>query len=127
MRGLQRKRKNKRVLYSIPSLIILLVITFLLARGALRVMDKEWESRERLEALGERATSLAIREQELKDDIARLQTEEGIKDEIKDRFSVTQEGEYVAIIVDERGISGSIDSLALPWYKRFWSAIIGSK
>lgn len=124
MRELRRKQKNKRIIYSIPVLIILLAITFLLARGALRVMDKELESRKYLKTLEERVTSLTIREKELEDDIDRLQTKEGIKDEIKDRFSVTQEGEHVAIIVDDRGVSSSTDDSILPWYKRFWFAII---
>lgn len=91
------------------------------------MVGKEWESSKRTEGLEARVSALAFREQELKEGVARLQTEEGIKDEIKERFSVTEDGEYVAIIVDEKRSPTSTDSSTLPWYRRFWSAIIGNK
>ena len=127
MRELQRKQKVRRIIYSFPSLIVLLIITFFLAKGALGVIDKSLESYRRSKNLEEKAETLALREQKLKEGIARLETEEGIKDEIKERFSVTQEGEYVAILVDDRRLASSTDGEGLPWYKRFWIAIMGSK
>lgn len=125
MRELQRKQKIKRVIYSIPSLIILLVVAFFLVRGATAVINKERESSARSKDLKEKMITLTAREQELKEGISRLQTEEGIKNEIKERFSVTQEGEYVAVIVDDRRVSSSTDGSAMPWYKRFWIVIMG--
>ena len=127
MKELQRKQKIRRMMYSIPSLVVLLIIAFFLARGAVRVVDKERESSERAKDLKERATALVLREQELSHGIARLQTEEGVRDEIKERFNVTQEGEYVAVIVDDRKVSTSTDSSLWSWYKKLWVAIIGSK
>lgn len=114
-------------MYSVPSLLVLTIICFFLIKGALGVMKKEWESSGRVRELGEKATALTFREQELKEDIVRLQTEEGIKDEIKKRFSVTQEGEHIAIIVDEKRSSTSTDTSQLPWFRRFWNAIIKNK
>lgn len=90
-------------------------------------MKKERESSRISEDLEEKAKILSLREQELKENIARIQTEEGIKDEIKERFSVTQEGERVAVIVDERNSSTSTDDSTLPWYRKFWNAIMGNK
>lgn len=127
MRELQRKQKIRRATYSFPSLIILFIVTFLLVKGAIGVIGKGIESSKRSKNLEEKAQALAVREQELEAGIARLQTEEGIKDEIKERFSVTQEGEFVAVLVDDRSRASSTDGDALPWYKRFWIAIIGSK
>ncbi len=127
MKELQRKQKVRRAIYSFPSLIILFIVTFFLAKGAIGVIGKSIESSNRSKNLEEKAQALSVREQELKEGIARLQTEEGIKDEIKERFSVTQEGEYVAVLVDDRRSASSTDGEGLPWYKRFWIAIIGSK
>lgn len=87
-------------------------------------MKKERESRERLTNLEEKAGSLVIRERELKEGIRRLQTEKGVKDEIRERFSVTQEGELVAVIVDDRRVSTSTDPSLWPWYRKFWNVII---
>lgn len=90
-------------------------------------MEKERESSRRSRELEGQASVLTLREQELRDDITLLQTEEGIKDEIKERFSVTQEGEYLAVIVDDKRVSSSTNNSALPWYKRLLTAIMGNK
>src|SRR3989344_2921449 len=127
MKELQRKQKVRRVMYSIPFLIMLADTSFLLVRGAWRVMEKEQESKARAKELTEKANALTLREQELKRDLSRLKTEEGIKSEIRERFNVTQEGEQVAIIVDDKGVSSSTDQSLQPWYKKVWSAIMGNK
>ena len=127
MKELQRKQRIRRIIYSIPSLIIISIIAFFLAKGALGVMDKKWTSSERSRNLEEKMAALVLREQELREGVARLQTEEGIKDEIREKFSVTQQGEHVAVIVADREVSGSVDNSAWPWYKKFWSAIMRNK
>ena len=124
MKEFQRKQIIRRIVYSIPSLIILLITAFFLVKGTVRVMDKGWESSERSRDLEKRAAALILREEELKGNIARLQTEEGVRDEIKEKFSVTEEGEYVAVIVDDRKVSSSTDGSTLAWYKRFWNVIM---
>ncbi|MDO8729236.1 MAG: hypothetical protein Q7K26_05145 [bacterium] len=120
----QRKQRIRRIIYSIPSLIALSFMTFLLAKGAVLVMNKEWQSKAQSKNLEQKMATLVIRERELRENIARLETEEGIKDEIRRRFSVTQEGELVAVIVDDSRVSTSTDSSLWPWYKKFWNVII---
>ena len=127
MKELQRKQGIRRIVYSIPSLIILSIIAFLLTKGALGVMNKERTSSELSKDLEEKAAALVLREQELREGVRRLETEEGIKDEIREKFSVTEEGELVAVIIDDRGASSSTDSSTLPWYKKLWLAIMGDK
>ncbi|MDO8471331.1 MAG: hypothetical protein Q7S49_01850 [bacterium] len=127
MKELQRKQGIRRIIYSIPSLIILSIIAFILTKGALGVMNKERTSSERSKDLEEKAAALILREQELREGVRRLETEEGIKDEIREKFSVTEEGELVAVIVDDQGVSNSADDSMLPWYKRLWIAIMGGK
>ncbi len=90
------------------------------------VIETRKTREEHMKQTNVKVAMLALREQELKENIARLKTEEGINNEIREKFSVTQEGEYVAVIIDDKKTSSSTDS-ALPWYKRFWFAIIGDK
>ena len=127
MKELQRKQGIRRIVYSIPSLIILSIIALILTKGALGVMNKERTSSELSKDLEEKAAALVLREQELREGVRRLETEEGIKDEIREKFSVTEEGELVAVIIDDRGASSSTDSSTLPWYKKLWLAIMGEK
>ncbi|MEX2014211.1 MAG: hypothetical protein WD896_02555, partial [Parcubacteria group bacterium] len=98
-----------------------------LAKGAMGVMDKKWASSERLKDLEDKATALILREEELRESVERLGTEEGIRDEIRERFSVAQVGEHVAVIVEDESVSSSTDDSTKAWYKRFWSAIMGDK
>jgi len=127
MKEFQRKKKKLSLIYSIPSLVFLSIITFFLVKGTIRVMEKEFVSRARSKDLEEKAATLTLREEEIKGNLARLRTEEGIKDEIRERFNVTQEGEHVAVLVDRRAVSTTTDNSEIPWYKRVWFAIIGGK
>ena len=127
MKEFRRKQKNRSALYSIPTLVILLLVTILVAKGAVGVMSKAEQSSKLSKSLAEKATTLTLREGELKDSLARLKTVEGVKDEIRKRFSVTQAGEQVAIIIEGRGVSSSTSDSTLPWYKRIWTAIMGKQ
>jgi cell division protein FtsB len=125
VKELQQRQKIKQMLYSYPSLFLIAVLTFFLAKGASSIMAIERESARRAAALEAQSSTLALHEEELKGEVARLRTEEGIIGEIKDKFRVTREGEYVAIIVDEKKSATSSDNSGQIWYKKLWSAIIG--
>lgn len=124
MKELRQKQRMKQVLYSWFSLILLTVLTFFIAKGSVELMSKERESAKRLTALEFETEELEVRETELHNNIAKLGTEEGIIEEIRGKFGVTREGEYVAIIVDERSESASSSVVVdHPWYKKLWDAI----
>lgn len=127
MKELQRKQRIRRIVYSLPSLFILVVLAFLLARGAVRVVEQERESAARARVLAEKVAILTSREQELERSVASLQTEKGIKEEIKERFNVTEEGEHIAVIVDEQNIPTSTASSTISWYKWLWAVIMSDK
>lgn len=78
------------------------MVCFFLVKGTFGVMLKERASASKVGELEEQSQALELRETELNSEIAKLQTEEGIIEEIRDKFSVTREGEYVAIIVNDR-------------------------
>ncbi|MDO8565284.1 MAG: septum formation initiator family protein [bacterium] len=124
MKELQRRQYIKRLVYSWPALVLLVLVAFFLAKGAVGMIAKERQSAGRVAELDAKATALALREQSLEAGIAKLGTEEGILEEIKDKFSVTREGEYVAIIVDEKSKDKSAENKEI-WYKKLWNAIIG--
>ena len=88
------------------------------------MVTKERDSSALLEAISFKASTVSEREAELRADIARLKTDDGIKDEIRQKFSVAQSGENVAVIVDEKRVATSTDNSAKPWYKKIWDAIM---
>lgn len=110
-------------MYSYPVLFLLLLLMFVLARGAVGVIGKQVESGELAALEQEKAMALAARQEELEDKVERLKTEEGIKEEIRERFSVAEEGVHVAVIVEEKRATTTEEPERMPWYKRFWEAI----
>lgn len=126
MRELENRQKFRRRLYSMPALAALLVMTVLLVKGAYTMVLTERESAEGAEFLALEVASLSAREAVLGEAIEKLNTEDGIEEEIKSKYNVAREGEYVAVIVDrpERGATTTQEKKS--WWKRAWAGIMGS-
>jgi cell division protein FtsB len=120
VKELERRQKIKRAVYSWPALAVVAIITILLIKGAFGIMKIERQSAARVKELENEASALAAHEGELEAQIERLKTPEGVVEEIKDKFSAVREGEYVAIIVDERVKASSTEENQDNWAKRAW-------
>ncbi len=124
MKELRDKQKFKNILYSLPILALVVALALLLARGAGSIMLKERESARTLEALREKNADLRVREEELKGEVARLGTEEGILEEIRSKFNVARPGEHLAIVVNERVVATTSEPSALrrgwEWLTQLW-------
>lgn len=123
VRELRQRQRLKQMLYSWPSIALLLIVTFLLVKGAVNLMIKERQTASIVGSLTEGRLALEEREAELEGRIARLQTEEGIVEEIREKFSVTREGERIALIVDEKS-SEKKEKIEKIWWKSIWDAMI---
>lgn len=124
VKELERRQKLKRAVYSWPSILVAALITLLLVKGAFGIMKIERESASRVSDLERESATLALHEEELREKIERLKTPEGVVEEIKDKFSAVREGEYVAIIVDERLKATTTAEKDPGFWKRLW---IGTK
>ena len=127
MKELQQRQRMRRIIYSIPTLLILALFAAFMTKGAVGVIQKDRESSSMLSELQDKAAALVSREGELKAGIADLHTEKGIKDEIRERFGMIQDGEHIAIIVDEKNSATSSNDSLLPWYQKVWHVIINFK
>jgi cell division protein FtsB len=123
MRELEKKQRTKKRIYSIPVLVILLALTVLLAKGTYGVMKKRQESSNHVETLKAKLAELEDRKAELNKNIDRLSTPEGVDREIKEKFSVSKEGEEVAIIVDPKEPATTTEVESGPFYKRWWNTV----
>ncbi|MBX4189032.1 septum formation initiator family protein [Candidatus Parcubacteria bacterium] len=126
MRELQKRQRIKQRLYSTPALVVFVVFTLFLARGAVGIMLKERQSAADVLALEAKSIALSEEERRLNTEINKLKTEEGINEEIKQKFNVSAAGERVAVIVDSSKSSSSDASSTEPWYKRFWDGILSA-
>ncbi|MEX0932324.1 MAG: hypothetical protein WDZ61_00320 [Parcubacteria group bacterium] len=123
MKELQKKQRIRKMLYSLPVLILLLVVTGFLSQGALGVVGKQMESERHLEELEGKAAVLSARRAELEGNIRALETEDGVIEEIKGKFSVTEEGEYVAILVDEVRKASTTEPEEETWSSKWWHLV----
>jgi hypothetical protein len=124
MREFQVKLRRKHLVYSYPSLLLLGLVTILIIKGTVGIMLKERASAQRVDELQAESLRLQEARDKLNEKISKLQTEEGIKDEIKRKFSVTEEGEQVAIIVDNRVKASSTTSFQEGWIKNLWQVFL---
>jgi cell division protein FtsB len=124
MRELQQKQKIKKRIYSIPALILLFIFTILAIHGAYDVVMKDRESAQYVKDLNNKLTDLSSREAQLKTEIARLNTDEGVNTVIKEKFSVSEPGEHVAIIVDQSQASTSTPTDNLNWFQKLWRGFL---
>lgn len=124
MRELEQKHKFRRRMYSLPSLIVLLIITGAMVRGAYLLMVKERASAKDAKLLLAKVETLREREGVLIKEINKLETPAGVEEEIKSKFNVAKEGERVAVIVDGPEEVATTTPTPKPWYKRMWDGIL---
>jgi len=124
MRELESKQKIRRWVYSTPVLVLLLALLVVLFKGTLGIWEKERESASRVEDLTGKMAEVTMRNQELESSLTRLSTDEGIRDEIREKFDVSAEGEYMVVIVDPRAETATSTEEIQAWYRRLWNAIM---
>ncbi len=102
MKDFQRKRKIRKTLYSRGVLFGLLLVLIVVSKATLSLYAKERESQKNLSLAEANLSTLALREERLRSDIARLKTSEGIDAEIRSQFQVAKPGEKMVVLVDDR-------------------------
>lgn len=124
MRELEKRRKTRRNIRSLPVLIASLVVCLFLVRGAYGIFKKSRQANAERDALAAKLEDLKTRETELEGDLTKLATPAGVEEEIKSKFNVAKAGENVAIIVEPSNAESTTTIEKSPWYSRLLDAII---
>lgn len=124
MLDFQQKRKARSFMYNKVTLGLLFVVVVLLAHSTWGVWNKKSES-ERLKNISmARVLELRDRESDLKSKIQRLETDQGLEEEIRAKFSVAKENEsMVLVVLEESTTTATTTPKAGFWgsIKRFFS------
>lgn len=101
MRGVKTKESGKWKRASV--FLALLVLLAALLNSVNKVYQKKKEAGLALYRMQEEARELGERERSLKESLAKLETDEGLKFEMRKKLNVAEVGERVAIIVENGG------------------------
>jgi cell division protein FtsB len=121
MLDFQQKRKVRKILYSKVTLCIVVLLVLLLVHSTYGVYQKEKLSATALTETANEYNSLKDRETMLNSEISKLNTDAGLEEEIRSKFSVAKPGETVVTVL---GGSGNATSAANASSKGFWQSIL---
>ncbi|MBI3305988.1 septum formation initiator family protein [Candidatus Nomurabacteria bacterium] len=102
MRNFQQKRGWKNIIYSRPVLGILAILLFVFVWTVFRFMGKMQITRENRITAENKVTQLGKEKEKLSSDIAKLQTNAGVEESIRDKFGWAKEGEGLIVILDKK-------------------------
>ncbi|HZS42726.1 MAG TPA: septum formation initiator family protein [Candidatus Paceibacterota bacterium] len=123
MREFRERKKIKKRIYSKTVVIILAILLALLIEGTWKVFQKERESAANLWRVNNQLSELQARNTALSDDVAALQTDQGIESEIRSKYQVAKSGEQVIVIVDKDNTASSTPpgNFLVRWWDNFLS------
>lgn len=105
------KKKDKNSFWYSPLFLVLLFVFILfLIYSIIGLIKKDKETARKKEMVLSRIESLEEREDSLKKDISKLETEEGLEDVIRNKLPVIKEGEKMVVIVDEEENAEELES-----------------
>ena len=124
MQEYQEKARIRRILYSKPVLVLLVVICVFLIKAGWSAYFEKIENVKKLTQANEELANVKTKETNLKESIDRLKTTEGIEAEIRDKYKVVKPGEKMLIIVDGEKPAEAAPILKKNFFQEMWSKII---
>ena len=118
----QGRKKFRKILYSKATILVLLVILVFVARGAWRIHGKATIARAERDRVALALAEIGGREAELQSSLLLRKTDQGIEDEIRQKFTVARSWEEVVVVVDESAKKGKNDEMP---DRGFWAWFLG--
>ena len=117
----QFKNKSKYSFWHSPiTLLVLFCLLAIFAYNMIGLIEKERDTNKNKIFELNKIEELRKREQHLKDDISKLNTDDGIEESVRDKFQVVKPGEKMVVIVDQNDKDIPPE---LPADHGFWSFI----
>lgn len=97
----QERKKIRKILYSKTSLFILAVFLFVVSNGAWRIYQKAAIARTERDRAAQSLADLQARTTELQTSLARIQSQRGVEEDVRKKYTVARPGEDVVVVVDD--------------------------
>lgn len=118
--------KLRKLLYAKPTIIIMAMFLVLISHSAWRMHEKSLDAISKRDKAIEELRALEARKAELENDVARLSSDRGIEEEIRDRFMVAKEGEKVMIVVEPKADDAHTVTVSLEQNSSFLNKIMSA-
>jgi cell division protein FtsB len=118
----QERKKLRKILYSKASLIALGILLFFVASGAWNIYQKAVIARSERDRAERALVDLQVRTAELTASLARLQSDQGVEEDVRQKFTVAKPGEDVVVVVDDT--SKKSENSQAGQTKSLWARII---
>lgn len=102
MKNFQRGINFRNILQSRPVLVLLGLLIIFLAVGVFNLMGKMRVTIENKRLVENKVIELEKERIKLSTDIAKLKTESGIEENIRQKFGLAKEGEGMIIVIDDQ-------------------------
>lgn len=119
MLDFQQKRKLRSFMYHRITLFVLGFLVVSSLYSTFGVWQKKKESEEFRKVAEKKLSELQNRHDNLEKDIERLETPEGVEEEIRSKFSVAKKGENVVVIVNDIAVDGSSSTEKVSFWQKF--------
>lgn len=101
MAEFQTKKDSKRIWHSPLMLFVLLFILLLFMYNMIGLLEKARDTSQKREIVLSQMNSITERQQIEEKNIAKLQTDSGIEETLRDKYHLVKEGEQMVVIVDQ--------------------------
>jgi cell division protein FtsB len=125
MRDFQGRRKWHRILRSDVFSFILLIATILLLKSVWGVYNKDSVARINMQEAEVTLANLQKKKAGLEKEIAKLNTERGVEEELRRRFQVVKPGEQVLMIVDKNENKAPVAMKEVGIVSSIWNKLLG--
>jgi cell division protein FtsB len=102
MRNFQQKSGWKNILESRPVLILLGILLVFFTWGVIGFTGKMSATKENKEIAENKLLELRDKSAELSANVAKLNTESGVEEEIREKYALAKEGEGLIMVVEDK-------------------------
>ncbi|MBP6060597.1 MAG: septum formation initiator family protein [Candidatus Pacebacteria bacterium] len=122
MRNFQQKRGWKNIIESKPVLVFLCFLLIFFTWGVVGFTNKMSATRENRQIAENKLVELQKQKDELSANIAKLKTDSGVEEGIREKFGLAKEGEGLIIVVEDKNKIETI--VPKPgWFSTFWDKL----
>lgn len=100
MSEFQKQKNDKNIWHSPIILFVMIVIILIFAYNMIDILEKVRETSKKKSFVNQQVNQLKEREEILNKNIEKLNTEQGIEEEIREKYQLVKKGEKMVVIID---------------------------